>query len=126
MQIELRHRHWLSIVALSLPCYVYGLPVVAQGYPSKPIRLVLPFPPGGGVDTVDRIVDQNFAAQLGQPFVPENRAGSAATSVRNTRSGEFGLVLARYGRVRLWQPIGQRLGRTRQACTSDHALVILL
>jgi len=66
----------LIVVALSLQGFLHGLPAAAQNYPSKPIRFVLPFPPGGGVDTLGRIVGQKFAAQLGQPFVPENRAGA--------------------------------------------------
>jgi tripartite-type tricarboxylate transporter receptor subunit TctC len=49
----------------------------AQTYPNKPIRLIIPFPPGGGSDILGRIIGQKYSEQLGQPIVPESRSGGA-------------------------------------------------
>jgi tripartite-type tricarboxylate transporter receptor subunit TctC len=48
----------------------------AQGWPNKPIRLIVPFPPGGGVDYIGRIVGQKLSERLGQPVAIDNRAGA--------------------------------------------------
>jgi tripartite-type tricarboxylate transporter receptor subunit TctC len=56
-------------------------PVAAQApsYPGKPVRVIIPFPPGGTLDTVGRLLAQKLSEQLGQPFVVENRAGGNGT-----------------------------------------------
>lgn len=51
------------------------LPVRAQDYPNRPVRVIIPFPPGGTLDTVGRMLAQKLGAQMGQPFVIENKPG---------------------------------------------------
>ena len=48
----------------------------AQSYPAKPVRVIIPAPVGGGVDTIGRAVAQKLAESLAQPFVPDNRPGA--------------------------------------------------
>ena len=55
----------------------FGSASHAQDYPTKPITLIVPFPAGGGVDVIGRIVADKLAASLGQPVVIDNRGGAA-------------------------------------------------
>ncbi|HYR00847.1 MAG TPA: tripartite tricarboxylate transporter substrate binding protein [Casimicrobiaceae bacterium] len=49
----------------------------AQDYPNRPIKMIVPYPPGGGTDVIARILQEPLAAQLGQPIVIENKGGAA-------------------------------------------------
>ena len=63
--------------ALFLACALLIGDAHAQDvYPSKPLRLILPFPPGGGTDILGRLLAERLAANLGQPVVTENRGGA--------------------------------------------------
>jgi len=52
-----------------------SLSTLAQAWPARPVRVIIPFPPGGTLDTVGRQLAQKLGDQLGQPFVVENRPG---------------------------------------------------
>jgi tripartite-type tricarboxylate transporter receptor subunit TctC len=71
IQSKLLQALLVSIAAL-LPASL-----LAQAYPVKPIRMILPFPPGGPTDITGRAIAQKLSEQLGQTVVPENRAGAA-------------------------------------------------
>jgi tripartite-type tricarboxylate transporter receptor subunit TctC len=75
-----RGRHAGRIVyAIVLVFFLVGAvvaPLYAQSYPIKPIRFVLPYPPGGPTDFLGRLIGQKLGERLGQPVVPDNRPGA--------------------------------------------------
>src|SRR5437868_2932481 len=63
----------LTVLAAAL---AFASTVFAQGFPSKPIRVIVPFPAGGTTDIVARLLGQRMGESMGQPIVIENRAGA--------------------------------------------------
>ena len=68
-------------VALGIASLVLAssLQAMAQQWPAKPVKVIVPWAPGGAVDTATRKVAQKLADQLGQPFVVENKPGASST-----------------------------------------------
>src|ERR1700757_1713376 len=80
-----------------------ALPVVshfalAQAYPTRPVRIIVGFAPGGGVDIMARLIGQSLSGQLGQQFVVENRPGAGSNigteAVVNAAPDGYTLLLA--------------------------------
>ncbi|HEY5863382.1 MAG TPA: tripartite tricarboxylate transporter substrate binding protein [Casimicrobiaceae bacterium] len=69
----------LRFVLAALAAVVLAAPVNAQDYPSRPIRLIVPFPPGGGTDNVSRVLATELAKSTGWTVVVENKAGAGGT-----------------------------------------------
>src|SRR6266704_183294 len=80
-----------------------ALPAKAEDYPTRPITLVVPFPAGGGVDVVGRIVAEKLTTALGQQVVVDNRGGAAGVigtrAVTKAAPDGYTLVMATSGSI---------------------------
>ena len=89
----------MKIAPLILLVLAGCLPVLvgAQGYPARPVRLIVPFPPGGSVDVVGRALTPKLSERLGQPVVIENRSGASGNigteSVARAKPDGYTLLL---------------------------------
>ncbi len=70
----------------------------AQAYPTKPVTMIIPFPPGGTVDVVGRMLAQKLGEQTGQTFIVDNRPGGAGTigaiAVKNAPADGYTLLFS--------------------------------
>ena len=69
----------MRTVVVSLCAALAAAPILAQDFPSRPIRIIVPFSPGGAVDGPTRVVAQELSKRLGQQVVVDNRPGAGAT-----------------------------------------------
>src|SRR5262245_8251210 len=89
----LTRRQVLQASAGALPLVVAAGPASAQAaYPARPVKVVIPYPPAGGADTVGRLLFQKLGEMWGAQFVIDNRGGAggtiAAAAVAKARSEE--------------------------------------
>ena len=68
---------FVPVLSTALFACTCALPAFAQDYPTKPIRMIVPYPPAGGTDIVARVVNEPLSSVLGQPIVIDNKGGAA-------------------------------------------------
>ena len=66
-------------IFISIALALGTVAALAQDYPTRPVKIVVPFPPGGGTDALTRVVAKGLEQRLGQPFIIENRGGAGTT-----------------------------------------------
>ena len=74
----MNHRHLLRLV-IAVFGFTAAAPLVAQQFPAKPLRIIVPFPAGGTTDIAARLVGQKMSESMGQPVLVENRGGAGGS-----------------------------------------------
>ena len=75
-----RSMEWLRAAVVAVICAQWvASGAIAQGYPVKPVRIIVGFPPGSGADFIARTVGQRLSGFIGQPVIVENRTGASGT-----------------------------------------------
>jgi tripartite-type tricarboxylate transporter receptor subunit TctC len=96
-------RLWMKLGTLGMVGALTGLPVWAQSYPERPIKILQGFAPGGNADAIARLVGGEMTKSMGQPIVVEAQAGAggtiAAATVARARPDGYTLLLATGGHV---------------------------
>jgi tripartite-type tricarboxylate transporter receptor subunit TctC len=107
---------------------VLAQPALAQAWPSRPVRIVVPFPPGGLVDTLARALAPRLSERFGQPFVVENRAGAGgnigADSVSKSAPDGHTLLASSLGPVAVNQYIYRSMPFDTQTAFAPIVLLI--
>src|SRR5215469_4965603 len=77
--MSMRRRSILAALFATCCCLVAVGPAASLNYPSRMIKMIVPFPPGGPIDTMGRLVAHELSTRLGQETVIENRPGAGST-----------------------------------------------
>jgi len=98
----MRHANRLfTILAAALAVAAISPPTQAQPFPSRPIKLVVPYPPGGSTDILARLLAERLTIALGQPMVVENRVGATgvvgAEAVARSRTDGYTMLMGAGG-----------------------------
>ena len=84
----------LSGVALAALAALGSASHAADNYPSKPIRIVVPYPAGGGTDIIARLMSTPLSQRLGQPVIVENKPGASGMLGNGTVANVFTILSA--------------------------------
>ena len=91
---------------------ILALPVGAQEFPNKPIRMVIGFPPGGGIDQLARVLAEGMSSQLGQNIVVDNKPGAgtaiASTEVMRATNDGYTIGLGNVGQFSVLEHISKQ------------------
>ncbi|MFZ2143535.1 MAG: tripartite tricarboxylate transporter substrate binding protein [Xanthobacteraceae bacterium] len=74
--LEISRQRFLKLIASAVALPTFARIATGQNYPSRPIRIIVGFPPGGAADVTARLIGQWLSERLGQPFIIENRPGA--------------------------------------------------
>lgn len=116
-------RLFLVLIGLAFTAITYG-----QDYPSRPIRLIVGFPPGGGVDITARLIAAELDKTLGQPVVVDNRSGAGggigADLVAKAAPDGYTLLLGNTGSMAINPASTQRIRITRSGTLHQSRLFL--
>lgn len=107
-------RHALSVLATVIVALQLGLGGAAAAFPDRPVRIVVPFPPGGSNDVIARLLAQNLSEQWKQPVVVDNRSGAGgnvgAEAVVRADPDGYTLLLSAPGPLSINQSLYSQIG----------------
>ena len=106
-------RRWIALMMVGAGVTLACSAVLAQNYPNRPIKFIIPFPPGGGLDHTARTVQAKLQEALGQPIIIENKAGAGgivgAEFAKNQPADGYTLFLGNTGTMGLYPAVFQKL-----------------